>query len=113
MEILFQRFSHLSKAIFNCLGNKSLVKCKEVSEIWRDYISEENFYLIRIIRSTVAKFHNVGKDWENVFKKGEQRGRAISVDTIHQFLVYQEKDDNKRMKSQTNANHPYHKPVGG
>ena len=70
MEELCVRFSHLSAAIFNGLDNKSLVKCKEVSEIWCDYISEEKFYLIRIIRSTVAKFHNVGKDWENVFKKG-------------------------------------------
>ena len=68
MEVFFVRFS--SVAIFNGLDNKSLVKCKEVSEVWCDYINEEKFYLIRIIRSTVAKFHNVGKDWENVFKKG-------------------------------------------
>ena len=70
MEVFFVRFSHLSVAIFNGLDNKSLVKCKEVSEVWCDYINEEKFYLIRIIRSTVAKFHDVGKDWENVFKKG-------------------------------------------
>ena len=69
MEGLCLRFSHLSAAIFNGVDNKSLVKCKKVSEVWCDYISEEKFYLIRIIRSTVAKFHDVGKDWENVFKK--------------------------------------------
>ena len=70
MEELFVRFSHLIEAIFNGLDNKSLVKCKEVSEIWCDYISEEKLYLIRIIRSTVAGFHDVGKDWENVFNEG-------------------------------------------
>ena len=61
MEELFVRFSHLIEAIFNGLDNKSLVKCKEVSEIWCDYISEEKLYLIRIIRSTVAGFHDVVK----------------------------------------------------
>ena len=89
MEELCVRFSHLSAAIFNGLDNKSLVKCKEVSEVWCDYISEEKFYLIRIIRSTVAKFHDVGKDWKNVFKKGTTNTISELRCSVDQF--YQKK----------------------
>ena len=89
MEVFFVRFSHLSAAIFNGLDNKSLVKCKEVSEIWCDYISEEKLYLIRIIRSTVAEFHDVGKDWENVFNEGTTNTINELRHSVEQF--YQKK----------------------
>ena len=89
MEELFERFSHLSKAIFNCLGDKSLVKCKEVNEIWCDYISDEKFYLIRIIHSTVEKFHEVGKDWKNLFRNGSTNTIKELRHVVEQF--YQKK----------------------
>ena len=68
MEELFERFSHLSETIFNCLENRSLVKCKEVSRIWCDYISEQKLYHSRIIHLIVGNYHRVGTDWD-VFRK--------------------------------------------
>ena len=69
MEEILLKFSHLSEEIFDCLDNESMIDCKEVSKIWCDYISEQKFYHIRMIRLTVGKFHEVGKAWENLCRK--------------------------------------------
>ena len=69
MEEILLKFSHLSEEIFDCLDNESMFDCKEVSKIWCDYISEQKFYHIRMIRLTVGKFHEVGKAWENLCRK--------------------------------------------
>ena len=91
MEEFFKIFSHLSEEIFDCLDNKSLVKCKEVSEIWCSYISKQKFYHIRIIQSTVAEFHEVGKAWENVFRKGTTNTINELRHAVEQF--YRKKDN--------------------
>ena len=87
MEERFERFSHLSEAIFNCLDNKSLVKCKEVSRIWCDYISEQKLYHIRIIHLTVGKFHEVGRDWKKVFRKGATNTMKNLRHAVEQFYL--------------------------
>ena len=69
MEEILLKFTHLSEEIFDCLDNESMFDCKEVSKIWCDYVSEQKFYHIRMIRLTVGKFHEVGKAWENLCRK--------------------------------------------
>ena len=89
-EILF-KFPHLSEKMFDGLDNESMVNCKEVSKFWCDYICEQKFYHIRIICLTVGKFHEVGKAWENVFRKS-------TTDTIMKLRLAAEKFYQKQDK---------------
>ena len=68
LENLMFRFSHLSETIFDHLDNQSLVNCKLVSKELNVYLSEQKFHQIRIIKETVAKFHELGQSWIDVFK---------------------------------------------
>ena len=51
MEEAFLRFPHLSENIFDSLGNKSLVDCKEVSKSWYFYLDTQKFLQTRIIQN--------------------------------------------------------------
>ena len=68
MEILFQRFSHLSKEVFDSVDNQSLAKCQEVSLPWYEFLRKQKFRQIRIIKSIIEQFHEVGDTWKKVFK---------------------------------------------
>ena len=68
MEESFQRFSHLPEKIFEELDNVSIAKCRKVNRRWRNYLEDGKVLQIKIIRSTVRKFHYVGKSWEAAFK---------------------------------------------
>ena len=48
MEEVIARFPHLGKQILNSLCTKSLADCREVSQTWQDFISNERFYKNRI-----------------------------------------------------------------
>ena len=91
MEELILKFPHLSEEIFDCLDNETMFDCKEVSKIWCDYVSEQKFYHIRMIRLTVEKFHELGKAWENVFRKS-------TTDTIMKLRLAAEKFYQKQDK---------------
>ena len=59
MEEVILRFPHLSEDIFNALDNKTFATCKEVSEIWYNYLDEEKFVQERrvgIIKKMIKKF---------------------------------------------------------
>ena len=45
--IVFMRFPHLAKQIFEKLNNKSLVKCRQVNEFWKMAVDYEKIILIR------------------------------------------------------------------
>ena len=48
MEEVIARFPHLGEQILNSLRNKSLADCREVSQTWQEFISNERFYKNRI-----------------------------------------------------------------
>ena len=48
MEEVIARFPHLAEQILNSLHNKSLADCREVSQTWQEFISNERFYKNRI-----------------------------------------------------------------
>ena len=59
MEEVILRFPHLSEDIFNTLDNKTFVICKEVSEVWYNYLDDKKFVQERrvgIIKKMIKKF---------------------------------------------------------
>ena len=70
MEEVTFRFPYLSENIFNLLDNESIIKCREVSKFWKNYLDDQKFLEIRKISATVEQFHIVGKSWKKVFETG-------------------------------------------
>jgi hypothetical protein len=73
METLFPRFPHLSQEVFDSVDNQSLLKCQEVSLPWCEFLQKQKFYQIRIIKSIIEQFHEVGDAWKKVFKSATTR----------------------------------------
>ena len=69
MEEIILRFSHLSEKIFNLLDNNGLEKSRKVDRYWNVYIAKQKFYSIRIIKTTVEQFQEVGPAWNTLFAK--------------------------------------------
>ena len=68
-EDLCLRFPSIAESIFDELDNQCLVKCREVSREWSEFLSSPKFVLVRKIKKTVEtrrKFRNV---WRSVVKK--------------------------------------------
>jgi hypothetical protein len=59
MTEVFLRFPHLSEDIFNALDNKTFAICKEVSEVWYNYLDDQKFVRerrVRMIKKMIKKF---------------------------------------------------------
>ena len=68
MEELIVRFPHLSEAIYDFIDNQSLSNCVKVDRYWQNYLRNQKFFEIRIIKATVKQFHNMGETWNKIFK---------------------------------------------
>ena len=87
METLFQRFSHLSEEVFDSVDNQSLAKCQEVSLPWYEFLRKQKFRQIRIIKSIIEQFHEVGDTWKKVFKSATTQNimdLGLAVDLFYQ-----------------------------
>ena len=71
MDLFFQRFSHLSVAVFSQLDNEYLMKCKEVSKPWCNYIKKQKLPWIRMIEKSVGYINDKDfpKTWSKVMCK--------------------------------------------
>ena len=49
MENVLLRFPHLAEQICQELGNQDLIKCKELSRSWKEFVEDQKFYWIRMI----------------------------------------------------------------
>ena len=59
MTEVFLRFPHLSEDIFNALDDKTFAICKEVSEVWYNYLDDQKFVQerrVRMIKKMIKKF---------------------------------------------------------
>lgn len=56
--IVFMRFPHLAKQIFEKLNNKSLVKCRQVNEFWKMAVDCERIISIRKKTVLIRKISN-------------------------------------------------------
>ena len=56
-EVLW-RFPHIGEHIFKKLRNKDLVKCKNVSRSWYNFITNEKFHELRVHYENIQKIKN-------------------------------------------------------
>ena len=69
MEVLILRFPHLSESIFDQLVDQDLVKCREASKIWHDYVAKQKFFYCRKIQKKIENIHDFGELWTRVLSK--------------------------------------------
>ena len=91
MDQIIARFPHLSEKIYSSLDNESLSKCKEVSRFWRIYLRKQKFFQVRIIKTTVEQYHEIGETWNNVFETAS--GITINALGIAVQKFYKKKED--------------------
>ena len=69
METICKRFPHLAQLIFDQLDDQSLNNCKEISEEILEYLENERFFWIRIIKHYQSKLKDFPKLWKPVIDK--------------------------------------------
>ena len=69
MENICQRFPHISKSIFDNMGDLSLVNCKEASRELSNHLDMERFFWIRIIRKYSRNFEEFKESWKTITYK--------------------------------------------
>ena len=89
MEEIISRFSHLSEKIFNLLDNNGLEKSRKVDRHWNVYIANQKFYSIRIIKTTVEQFREVGPAWNNFFAKCTTKSITDLLKALQCFYLEQ------------------------
>ena len=86
MENLLQRFPHLAKRIFDQLDDRRLNRCKEISGEVLEFLDNERFFWIRIIRKYKRKIKDFPKLWKQVFEKTpveKAKQIAIAISKFH------------------------------
>ena len=69
MEIICKRFPHLAEHIFDQVDDQSLNNCKEISEEVLEYLENERFFWIRIIKKYERKLKDFPRLWKPVTEK--------------------------------------------
>ena len=64
MEDIFLKFPHIGEQILEQIDNKSLTECREVNNLWMEYIDNQKLPWIRIIKECVYSL----KPWHVFFK---------------------------------------------
>ena len=70
---MLTRLPHIGEKIFDSLDNQSLLKCKEVSRTWYDFVGDQKFPWVRMIKTYVKesnkKYTECPKHWHKLFRK--------------------------------------------
>ena len=69
METICKRFPHLAQRIFDQVDDQSLNNCKEISQEVLEYLENERFFWIRIIKKYKGKLKDFPKLWKPVIDK--------------------------------------------
>ena len=79
MEEHFARFPHISEKIFVQLNNQNLAKCRKISKSWCNYLDNQKFMNIRIIKQRIRSsdckdnfqllIDETKKPWTEFFKR--------------------------------------------
>ena len=66
---IFKRFPHFSELIFNNLDNQSLINCKEASRELSEFLDNERFFWIRILRNYNKNYDKFQDYWKMSINK--------------------------------------------
>jgi hypothetical protein len=67
MEESFFRFPHIGEQILEQLDSKTLTKCREVNNLWREYIDNQKLPWTRMIKEVVE----YSKQWNLFFNSND------------------------------------------
>ena len=102
IEDQFLRFPHISEAIFNQLDDVTLADCRKINKIWLNFIDNQRFLWIRLIKKKIGHISNqlhvpgplfrkqtkiisFKENWKHVFDKTPQiiiKDLAFSVEAF-------------------------------
>ena len=89
MENIIERFPNVAKAIFSKLDNKYLVEANGVCSSWKNSITSQKFYWIRIIQTHIddeQEFTSI--PWQRVLlKTSVKRVKELSI-AVYQFYQF-------------------------
>ena len=80
MEILNKRFPLVGRMVFKNLDNQSLTQSKNASRTFSEFLVDEKFYWIRVIKKYNGNFVGVEESWREVLRK-------TPVDMIKQLAL--------------------------
>ena len=70
---MLTRLPHIGEKIFDSLDNPSLLRCKEVSKTWYDFIDDQKFPWVRMIKTYVKEsnktYTECPKHWHSLFRR--------------------------------------------
>ena len=95
METFCKRFPVVSVSIMNCLDDKSLIKCKEASKDFCQFIEEERFHWIRIIMKHLYKLGQNGIKLSKGRKK-IKLSLTMEYQTLWKKVIYKTPVENLR-----------------
>ena len=89
MENITERFPNVAKAIFSKLDNKYLVEANGVCSSWKNSITSQKFYWIRIIQAHIDDGHEFTSiPWQKVLlKTSVEMVKELSI-AVYQFYQF-------------------------
>ena len=84
MEYCCMRFPYMGKMVYKKLDNQSTVRTKEASRGMANFLKNERFYFIKIIRKHVKSLDKFDESWREVLNK-------IPMDVLEELAVAVEK----------------------
>ena len=92
---MLMRLPHIGKQIFDSVDNSSLLKCKETSRTWYDFIDEQKFSWVRIIQKYVKEsnknYTECPKHWRKLFRKSSVEQVKYLASKIHEDVLFARK----------------------
>ena len=89
------RLPHIGAQIFDSMDNSSLLKCKEASRPWYDFINEQKFSWVRMIQKYVKEsnknFTECPKHWRKLFRKRSVEQVKYLAIRMHTDIVHKRK----------------------
>ena len=88
IEDLFKRFPHISQSIFDKLDNQSLINCKEASRELSEFLENERFFWIRVLRNYSRHYDSNNDFWKIVINRTSIKLiRHLAVATKNFFVL--------------------------
>ena len=90
------RLPHIGAQIFDSVDNSSLLKCKEASRPWYDFINEQKFSWVCIIQKYVKEsnknYTECPKHWQKLFRKRSVEQVKYLANRMHTDIAYKRKN---------------------
>ena len=78
MEEVILRFPHLGEDIFNWMNNENLQRSRNISRSWNDFISNQKFFWIRIIKDFILESNKDYTDCPKKWKRNKTKLENIN-----------------------------------